>query len=596
VTSRRDAMCLAFGVLSPFVIAAIVLGFKPWVPVLDMAMTELRLRDVGGRHTPLVGLPGRIGLTIQDQGSHPGPWSFYLVAPFYRLAGSRAWGMELASCVLNAACVAAAVAVGWHRFGARGATVCAVLAAVAVRGYGPNVLTHPWNPYFPVLLWLLALMAAWLVLDGWHTLAVAVVALTSVAAQTHLPYLPNALVLDALVLGVLAWRVRRGVAPWRPLGTAVAVGALLWIPPLVEQLVRSPGNIGKLTRHFTTEQPDPAIGFGDATKVVLQHLDWFSMAVDLVRRKDAFVHRAGVAGDATVGVSVGGLVVLALWAAAAVWAWRQRRRTLLALHAVIAVTLLTGLASSARIFGKVWFYLTLWMSSTALLVAMSLAATAWALTREHAERLPRWITLESLGAVAVTLATAGSIAAVVRQEPPEQGQGEAVHDVLPEVVAALDPDARYVVFWQESVVPGSQGYAVFNELERRGFEVGVHETWRVPATPHRVFPLGTYDGEVHVISGGWIDRWPGMHPESERLLIHDHRTDDERRRFDQLDARVVARLTELGRTDLVKTVDTNLFGASLDPAVPAEVVADLSEMLLIGEPLAIFLAPPGSTN
>lgn len=596
--SRRDAALLALGVLSPLVVAAIALGFKPWVPVLDMAMTELRVRDVGGRHTPLVGLPGRIGQTIEEQGSHPGPWSFYLVAPFYRVVGSRAWGMELASSVINAACVAAAVAIGWRRFGGHGALLCAVLAAVALRGYGPNVLTHPWNPYFPVLLWLLALLAAWLVLDGWHSLAVVVVALTSVAAQTHLPYLPNALVLVALVLGVLAWRVRRGTAPWRPLAAAVGVGAVLWIPPFAEQLVRSPGNIGKLIRHFTTEQPEPAIGFGHAGKLVLQHLDLFAMAIDLVRRKDAFVHRAGVAGDAAVGVSAGGLVVVALWVAAAVWAWRRRHRTLLALHAVIAATLLTGLVSSARIFGKVWFYLTLWMSGTALLVAVSLATTAWMLAREHAERVPRprWVTVEALGVLVVTLATAGSVVAALRQAPPEQGQGEAVHDVLPQLAAILDPDARYLVFWQESVVQGSQGYAVLSELERRGFEVGVHPTFRVPATSHRVFPFGTHDGEVQVVSGGWIDRWPGIHPESEQLLLHDHRTDAERQRFAQLKARVEARLTELGRTDRLDTFAMNLFAASLDPALPADVVADLSEMLLIGEPLAIFLAPPGSTN
>ena len=56
-------------------------------------MTEFRVRDVGGRHTPLIGLPGRIG-TFPDQGSHPGPISFWLVAPGYRLFGSSAWAME----------------------------------------------------------------------------------------------------------------------------------------------------------------------------------------------------------------------------------------------------------------------------------------------------------------------------------------------------------------------------------------------------------------------------------------------------------------------------------------------------------------------
>lgn len=593
--ARRQVLLLAFVAASPLIVAVIALGGRSWVPVLDMAMTELRLRDVGGRHTPLVGLPGRIGETIQEQGSHPGPWSFYLVAPFYRLAGARAWGMELGSVVINAACVTGVVALGWRRFGRRGALVFAAVAALAVRGYGPNVLTHPWNPYFPVLLWLLALLAAWLVLAGDHWPAVAVVALTSIAAQTHIPYLVSGVLLDALVLGVIAWRVRGG-APGRPLVAAVGVGAVLWVPPFAEQLFRSPGNIAKIARHFTTEQPEPAIGVGAAARLLLQHLDWFRIVVDLVRRKDAFVHRAGVAGDPDAGVSAGGLLVLLAWFAAAWWAWRQRHRTLLALHAVIAVTLLTGFGSSARIFGKVWFYLTLWMAGTALLVLIALAATAWSIVNRGDPGRLRPAALDAVAVGVIVLATLGSVVAAAGQRPPEQDQGAAVQAVIPELVPVLDRDARYVVFWQESVVPGSQGYAVLNELERRGFDVGVHPTWRVPATPHRVFADGSYTGEIHVVSGGWIAIWAAEHPEAEQVLLHDARTDAERARFDELDARVATRLGELGRDDLTDTVDTNLFGASLDPALPADVVADLAQMILIGEPLAIYLAPPGSTN
>ena len=594
-TDRRDPVLLALAVLSPLAVAALALAFRPWVPVLDMAMTELRVRDVGGRHTPLVGLPGRIGQSIKEQGSHPGPWSFYLVAPFYRLAGARAWGMELASSVINAACVAVIVGLGWRRWGRRGALLAAAVAAIAVRGYGPNVLTHPWNPYFPVLLWLAALLAAWLVLSGDHWPAVAVVVLTSIAAQTHVPYLVNAIALDALVLGVLAWRVRRG-APWRPLATAGAAGVVLWLPPFVEQLVRSPGNIGKLVRHFTTEQPEAAIGFGSAGRLVVAHLDWFAITVDLVRRKDAFVHRAGGAGDPAQTISIGGLVVLVLWVAAAVWAWRRRHATLLALHAVIALTLATGLASSARIFGKVWYYLTLWLAGTSLLVLVVLVVTAAHVLAERRVTLR----LEPIAVAVVVAATAASIVSAARQQPPEAEQGAAVGAVLDELTGRLAAspgrDARYVVFWQESVVPGSQGYAVLNELERRGFDVGVHPTWSVPATPHRVFATGAYDAEVHVVSGGWIDDWAATHPGAEQLLLHDARTTAERERFAELEQRVTERLTDLDRVDLLEVVDENLFGASLDPGAPADVVADLSEMLLIGEPLAIFLAPPGSTQ
>jgi hypothetical protein len=125
--------------------------------------------------------------------------------------------------------------------------------------------------------------------------------------------------------------------------------------------------------------------------------------------------------------------------------------------------------------------------------------------------------------------------------------------------------------------------------------VGVHPTWRVPVTPHRVFPAGTYDAEVHLVSGQFIEQWR-QRPGYVEVIEFDVRTDDERARFDQLRARVGVRLTEIGRTDLIEVVDGNLFGASLDPDLPGDVIDDLSEMLLLAQPIAIFLAPPGSTE
>ena len=38
-------------------------------------------------------------------------------------------------------------------------------------------------------------------------------------------------------------------------------------------------------------------------------------------------------------------------------------------------------------------------------------------------------------------------------------------------------------------------------------------------------------------------------------------------------------------------VDTNLFGASLDPRLSAADQADLTELLDLGQPMAVFIAP-----
>ena len=123
-------------VASPLVVAAAVLLWRPWAPTLDMAMTELRVRDVGGRHTPLIGLPGRIG-DFPDQGSHPGPWSFYLMAPFYWLSGRRAWGLEFGSAMVNAAAIGVIVWLG-HRVDRRwGAVVAAAVRSILERSQTP---------------------------------------------------------------------------------------------------------------------------------------------------------------------------------------------------------------------------------------------------------------------------------------------------------------------------------------------------------------------------------------------------------------------------------------------------------------------------
>ena len=128
-------------------------------------MTELRVRDVGTRHTPLIGLPGRIG-KFPDQGSHPGPLSFYLLAPTYRLLGPRRGRSRLGRCSSTAPPLSPHC--GWPTAVAAGGVCLAVAALLAVilRGYGANVLTQPWNPYLPLVAWIVVLLPVWSLLEG----------------------------------------------------------------------------------------------------------------------------------------------------------------------------------------------------------------------------------------------------------------------------------------------------------------------------------------------------------------------------------------------------------------------------------------------
>src|SRR5690242_19623377 len=82
------ALVALVAVLSiPLGVGLIKLHSGHWYPTFDFAATEIRVRDVASRHIPLIGLAGRIG-SLANQGSHPGPISFYLLFPFWKLSGS----------------------------------------------------------------------------------------------------------------------------------------------------------------------------------------------------------------------------------------------------------------------------------------------------------------------------------------------------------------------------------------------------------------------------------------------------------------------------------------------------------------------------
>lgn len=194
---------------APFLVALIVLAGHHWSPVLDLAMTEFRVRDVGGAHTPLIGLPGRIG-HFPDQGSHPGPLSFYLLTPTYRLLGSTAYGLLAGTAVVNVAATWTALWAAARQGGRRLAVGVAAMLAVALAWFGASILTQPWNPYLPLASFAVVLLAGWAVLDGDHRMLVAQVAAGTLCAQTHVPYLSLAVALIALSFGVIGWRWWRG--------------------------------------------------------------------------------------------------------------------------------------------------------------------------------------------------------------------------------------------------------------------------------------------------------------------------------------------------------------------------------------------------
>jgi len=109
-----------------------------------------------------------------------------------------------------------------------------------------------------------------------------------------------------------------------------------------------------LQQHFMSPSETP-IGVRAGLAVLLRHLDVTQVLfggssaggfVDAAYRPDRSV--------------VPGAVLLVVWLVAVAVSWRLRHRALMWLHTCIGAVLVLEAASMVRIFGKVWYYLTLW--------------------------------------------------------------------------------------------------------------------------------------------------------------------------------------------------------------------------------------------
>lgn len=328
---RVDPVALAAAALVLVVpLTAVVSSLRhPWVPVNDWAQIESAVRDVGTGDTPLTGAPSRFGW------HHPGPWPYYLLAPFYRLAPADR-GLLFGAAMTNLLGVGAIVglALRWSRVRA---VVALAGLALFLRGLGVEFLLDPWNPNLAVVP-----LALFLVLcveiargerRGW--VVPAAVGVGSYAVQAHLGLLVP-VVLLAMVTALLRRRSLRADGDPDPgAGSGgvsrrswLAAGAILlvaWVPPVVDQ-VTGDGNLGRLARWTAGAElvePGPwEEGRLDASEV-LGRTSWLLDPVGLWLGR----WQAPSSGPLVLAASASALrlVLLAMVVGATVWALRRLR-------------------------------------------------------------------------------------------------------------------------------------------------------------------------------------------------------------------------------------------------------------------------------
>lgn len=606
-------------VLIPFVIAAVKLRSPEPYVVLDLAQTELRVRGVFSTHPPLIGLPGRLGEFGVHTGSHPGPLSFWLLAPLYRIFGSDGWAMFASALTLNFFWICLAFYLGWRRGRLAMLVGVGTVVLLLLHTFGIFVVEQPWNPYMPLMAWSVVLLAAWAVLDDDHAMLPVLVFAASFCMQTHIPYLGmGGGVVAGTVVAIVVWRYVRAWAAkrwgddrvqgsrhwfagdpdrwptmrrmWAWVAGSFVFGLVLWSLPIFDQFHSVHGNLSLIFDDIV-DPPQASGGLSQGLELVLQHLNVPQL---LTGHRLFFVLTNPVWP---------GVVLLVVWAGSMVMAWRFRMRAVLLLDALVLWCLALAVYALGGIYGDLYWYLMMWMWT---LCAAILASIVWvgieAVRRSSLAAEPRRkLRVASSGVLVVGLVTlfVSTTVDATRAEIPDQGLSNQMAYIMPRTVAAIDDgkvpgdtgEGRYLVNWNDPVRIGDAGYTLLNQLEAAGIPAGLRPYFLGIVPGWQTIPEGTERGVVHLSVGDVdIEAWRAT-PGVVEAVYYDGRTPEQQAEYERLRAEAVQLIEAAGGDP--GAVDSPGKSA-LDTSLPLAATQNLSKMSEIGVPIAVFLAPPGT--
>lgn len=254
----------------PFVIVAALWLHRGYVTTSDVAMIELRIRDMT-HDIPATGVYSRFGY------QHPGPAMFYLLWLPYQLLGGTGAALVASMVIWGVALVSTLLALLGRHLGPTAAGLGAISVLVAVQTLGWKSVIEPWNPHMATLGGFALIGFLFLSLKYSSTAAALVPIIATVLVQAHLGAAVFVLTMLAIWIGVpvLAWWRQRGhdvaegerpnLARGRWIGGVIA--SVLWLPPILDQ-VAGAGNLGKIVRASLRHDPnEPVTGWTAGLKM-----------------------------------------------------------------------------------------------------------------------------------------------------------------------------------------------------------------------------------------------------------------------------------------------------------------------------------------
>jgi hypothetical protein len=485
--SRRRPAAIAGLVLlvvTPILVGSVAVLGETWLPMSDWAHMTYRTSQVGTRQTPLVGAYSFHGF------AHPGPLSFWLSAPLYRLTGSDPRALLWTGAIVNVAAVSGLAAVAWRRGRWPLLLATMLLTALLIHGFGARVVVDIWNPYSPLLPFLLAVFLAWDAALGRRRAIVEAVIPATYAAQAHLAFVP---LVVAVVLWAVAWRrwgarvvgepgeageVGEAAASddagkepddpparrwrWRwPEAIPRAAGALLaalWVGPLLD-LVFDMHNPGRVLKAIGNEQT--TVGVVDAPALVGTFVrpegPWLAGGEPVMRF------------DIPAANVLAFVAAIALMVACVVVGRRRRLPDVAALATLTIVLLVVSVPGSARLLDPIVDYLTEWLKVVGALVWFTVGWTAWRVAEPRLRAGSRRRLVGAVAAVAVAGSVAWTWGEAADLDVPFNDGADRLNDMRAAMRAGLDPDVQYRVEFAGDWNGYYPGFVYW--LQRDGIEV-----------------------------------------------------------------------------------------------------------------------------
>jgi hypothetical protein len=483
--TRAGVLAVVALVVAPIAIAALAQVGTTWLPVGDWASMAYRTSRVGTSDTPLVG-----AYTVKGW-AHPGPLLFWLAAPLFRLTGGDARALEWTAAILNAATICAIAAVAWRR--GRWPLLLGVMAmtAVLVHAIGPDLLVDLWNPYAPLLPFVLTILLVWDAALGRRRAVVEAAVPACFAMQCHLAFVSLVALLAVFVWAWSRWWPRLLPADeaaaaelprppwghwWRAALAALGITAVLSVGPLLDA-VFDMHNPARIARSF---------GSGAARLGPLEGLDLLGR---FVRPDGAWMGGPEPISTELSVIGSGPLPVVLVVALLGACLHLGRRRGLVDVVALTSLTItlvLGSIPAASQFVLPVERYLTQWLKIVGALTWFAVGWTAWRLAEPALRAVPRRRAAAAAMAVAALVGlSAWSWPEATRAEPqfPDEGR----------IVAELGVQLAPLV---------EEGEVV--RIERRG------EPWHI-FTPGLVYDLIQRGVDVTTGDGGSGLKWGHEH-------------------------------------------------------------------------------------